>query len=140
MTTTAINPEDFGIETDRGASTLSRIIELDAYIKTLEAERTALKDALRMELTNNPDPVVDAEHGIVATLSERKKPASIDLITMAKHPEHEASIVEAARTGLLTAALTPLRAMKGKSPAADALLSYEMPGGVDYILKIEETK
>ena len=140
MTTTEITPEEFGVETDRGAASLSRIVELDALIKTLESERTALKDALRMELTANPDPIADLEHGIVATLTERRKPAAIDLITMAKHPEHEANIVEAARTGLLSAALTPLRAMKGKSPAADALLSYEMPGGVDYILRIEEVK
>jgi len=116
------------------------VLELDDLIRTLEAERTVLKDALRMELTSNPDPIADLEHGIVATLTERRKPAAIDLITMAKHPEHEANIVEAARSGLLNAALTPLRAMRGKSPAADALLSYEMPGGVDFILRIEAAK
>jgi len=137
MTSNPLSLTDFGIEDDRGASTISRLMEVKEFIKNLTAEKEALEQALRIELTNNPEPIIDGEHGLVATLKERRAPATIDLVTMATHPEHAAHIVEAARSGLLTASLTPLRAMKGKSAHADALLSYEMPSGASYVLTLE---
>ena len=88
---------------------------------------------------NDGTPIIDGERGLVATLKERNKPASIDLISMAKHPEMEEHIIEAARTGMLNASLTPLRAMKGKAAWADALLGMEMPGGVNSVLTIQDT-
>ena len=102
-------------------------------------EREALRDAVKLELSSDGTPIIDGERGLVATLRERKKPASIDLISMAKHPEMEEHIIEAARTGMLNASLTPLRAMKGKAAWADALLGMEMPGGVSSVLIIQDT-
>ena len=134
-----IDPADFGVETDRGASTLQRILDLDGYIKEMTAERDALKDLLRMELTSNPDPIVDLERGISAVLTERRKPASIDLGTMARDdPKAGEWLTEAARAGVLNAALTPLRALKGKSEWADKLLAREMNMGIDQVLRIEK--
>ena len=139
--TAEIDPAEFGIVVDRGASTLARIRELDEYIKTMEAERSALKDALRMELTTNPEPIIDGERGLVATLVDRRKPAQIDLGTLAKDdPLAGEYLVEAARAGVLNATLTPLRALKGRSEWADKLLAREMPTGVDYILRIEKVE
>lgn len=137
---TAITPDEFGIDTDRGASTLSRIRELDGYIAAMEAERTTLKDALRLELTSDPTPIVDGEHGLVAVLRERNRPASIDLASMAEHPDLAPLIAEAARAGVLFASLTAVRSVRGKTAWADALLRYEMPGGVSYVLTIEEAR
>ena len=133
-----IDPAEFGVDTDRGASLLARILVLKAQEKALAEERAALEQIVRMELTNNPDPIVDGERGIVATLVDRNKPASIDLISMAKHPELEGMIVEAARVGLLSVPLTPLRAMRGKSPAVDSLMRFEIPGGITQVLEIKE--
>lgn len=137
---TAFAPEDFGISTDRGASALARLVVVKEQLKALTAEKDAIEQALKVELTNNPDPIVDGEHHIVAVLKERSKPASIDLVTMATIPQAQAHIVEAARAGVLSAALTPLRALKGTSAWADALLHMEIPGGVNFVLEVSETK
>ena len=119
---------------------LHRLLALDATIKALEEEREIMWQAVRIELGSMDEPLVDFERGIVATLKEKKLPASIDLVTLAKHQDKEAHIIEAARSGVLSARLTPLRTLKGKTAWADALLAAEMPGGVTYELKIERTK
>lgn len=133
-----ITAEEFGIDDDRGAALLHRILELDEYIRNATAERDALRESIKRELADNPEPVIDYERNITAVLKERRAPASIDLVTMATHPEHERHIIEAARAGVLNAALTPLRALKGKSAWSDAVLSYEMPAGVTYLLEIKK--
>ena len=134
-----ITPEDFGIETDRGASTLKRIGEIKALIKALTDERKMLEEQLKNEMGgDNSDPVVDGEHGLVAYLKPRRKPASIDLSSMAKHPDLEVHIVEAARSGALVATLGVVRPLRGKVAWADALLRYEMDGGETETLVIEE--
>lgn len=136
-----ITADEFGIETDRGASTLKRIGEIKALIKTLKAEQEVLEAQLTNEMGgSNRDPIVDGEHGLVAYLKPKKKPASIDLSTMAKHPDLEVHIVEAARSGALVATLGVVRPLKGKVAWADALLKYLMDGGETDILVIEETK
>ena len=140
MTTNEIDPAEFGVETDRGASTLKRIGEIKALIRALTEEKNALEDMLRLELKPDAEPIVDGEHGIVAYLKEKKKPASIDLSSMAKHPDQEPHIIEAARAGVLVATLGVLRPLKGKTAWADALLRYEMAGGVTHELKIEEVR
>ena len=99
-----------------------------------------LKDGVKMELSSDRTPIIDGERGIVATLRERKKPASIDLVSMSKNSGEEEHIIEAARTGVLNASLTPLRSLRGKSASVDAMLKYEMPSGVTEILVIEQTK
>lgn len=141
MTTDEITASEFEIETDRGASTLHRIGEIKALVKALNEERAVLEEQLKNEMGGeNRDPIVDGEHALVAYLKPKKKPASIDLSSMAKHPELEVHIVEAARAGVLVATLGALRPLKGKTAWADALLKYEMSGGVTDQLVIEETK
>lgn len=141
MSAVEITPDEFGVATDRGASTLSRIVELDGYIRAMEAERNTLREQLKNELGTDPTPIIDGEHGLVATLTERRKPASIDLGTLARDDDRAGEwLCEAARAGVLTATLTPLRALKGRNEWADRLLAREMPSGVDYVLRIEETK
>ena len=139
--TAPIDPAEFGIKDWRGVAeeSLHRIVLLDEQIKAMTEEREALRDAVKLELSNDGTPIIDGERGLVATLKERNKPASIDLISMAKHPEMEEHIIEAARTGILNASITPLRAMKGKVAWADALLGMEMPGGVNSVLIIQDT-
>jgi hypothetical protein len=140
--TAPIDPAEFGIEDFRAKAedSLHRIVQLDDQIKALQEEREMLKDAVKMELSSDHTPIIDGERGIVATLRERRKPASIDLVSMSKKTGEEEHIIEAARTGVLNASLTPLRALRGKSASADALLRYEMPSGITEILVIERTK
>ena len=140
--TAPIDPAEFGIEDFRAKAeeSLHRIVQLDDQIKALQEEREMLKDAVKMELSSDHTPIIDGERGIVATLRERKRPASIDLVSMSKNSGEEEHIIEAARTGILNASLTPLRSLRGKSASADALLKYEMPSGITEILVIEQTK
>ena len=140
--TEPIDPAEFGIEDFRAKAeeSLHRILQLDEQIKALQEEREMLKDAVKMELSSDHTPIIDGERGIVATLRERKKPASIDLVSMSKNSGEEEHIIEAARTGVLNASLTPLRSLRGKSASVDAMLKYEMPSGVTEILVIEQTK
>jgi len=140
--TAPIDPAEFGIENFRAKAeeSLHRILQLDEQIKALQEEREMLKDGVKMELSSDRTPIIDGERGIVATLRERKKPASIDLVSMSKKMGAEKHIIEAARTGILNASLTPLRALRGKSASVDAMLKYEMPSGVTEILVIEQTK
>ena len=136
----AIDPAEYGV-TGRAevVATLSRIVMLRSQKKAIEDELAGLEQAVRIELGNDPEPLVDGEHGIVATLIERKAPARIDTATPAGEPWGGDVLCHAASAGLITVALTPLRALKGKVSWADALLRYEMPGGVQQMLKIEET-
>ena len=140
--TEPIDPAEFGIEDFRAKAeeSLHHLLQLDEQIKALQEEREMLKDAVKMELSSDHTPIIDGERGIVATLRERKKPASIDLVSMSKNSGEEEHIIEAARTGVLNASLTPLRALRGRSAWADGLLKYEMPSGVTEILVIEQTK
>ena len=140
--TAPIDPAEFGIEDFRAKAeeSLHRIVQLDEQIKALQEERELLKDAVKMELSSDHTPSIDGERGIVATLRERKKPASIDLVSMSKKTGEEEHIIEAARTGILNASLTPLRSLRGRSAWADGLLRYEMPSGITEILVIEQTK
>ena len=140
--TEPIDPAEFGIEDFRAKAeeSLHRILQLDEQIKALQEEREMLKDGVKMELSSDRTPIIDGERGIVATLRERKKPASIDLVSMSKNSGEEEHIIEAARTGVLNASLTPLRSLRGKSASVDAMLKYEMPSGVTEILVIEQTK
>ena len=140
--TEPIDPAEFGIEDFRAKAeeSLHRILQLDEQIKALQEEREMLKDAVKMELSSDHTPIIDGARGIVATLRERKKPASIDLVSMRKNSGEEEHIIEAARTGVLNASLTPLRALRGRSAWAAGLLKYEMPSGVTENLVIEQTK
>ena len=141
--TAPIDPAEFGIEDFRAKAeeSLYRILQLDEQIKALQEERELLKDGVKMELSSDRTPIIDGERGIVATLRERKKPASIDLVSMSKKTgEEHIHIIEAARTGILNASLTPLRALRHTSSWADGLLKYEMPSGITEILVIEQTK
>ena len=140
--TAPIDPAEFGIENFRAKAeeSLYRILQLDEQIKALQEERELLKDGVKMELSSDRTPIIDGERGIVATIRERKRPASIDLPSMSKKAGEEEHIIEAARTGILNASLTPLRALRGRSAWADGLLRYEMPSGVTEILVIEQTK
>ena len=115
--TEPIDPAEFGIEDFRAKAeeSLHRIVQLDEQIKALQEEREMLKDAVKMELSSDHTPIIDGERGIVATLRERKKPASIDLVSMSKNSGEEEHIIEAARTGVLNASLTPLRALRARS-------------------------
>lgn len=142
MSTAADNFTEFGVTDGRSdvAESLHRIVFLDEQIKVLTEEREILRQRARIELGYDGTPIIDLERGIVATLKERRRPASIDLVTLAKRPEGEAHIVEAARSGVLNASLTPLRALKGKAAWVDALLNMEMPDGMTYELRIESTR
>ena len=136
MTSNAINLSDFTVD-DRGASELSRLVELKALIKTLTEEKEAIEQRLKIELGNNPDPIFDGEHGLVATLKEKSKPPTFDLINMAN--SHPSYIAELAKAGCLNVGITQVRGLKGKSAAADTLFSkYEMPSGVTYELRVEK--
>ena len=117
---------------------LARILALKEQQKAITDELALLEGPVRQYLELGGQTLVDGEHQITATVKERNRPASIDLSTLATNPDHAAHIVEAARAGVLTASLTPLRAMKGRSAWADALLKAEMPGGVQYVLEVRK--
>ena len=137
MTSNPLSLTDFGIEDDRGASTISRLMEVKEFIKNLTAEKEALEQALRIELTNNPEPIIDGEHGLVATLKEKSKPAEFDLISMGSQ-EPASYFADLAKANALRVQVTQARGLKGKMPAADALFSkYEMPGGSTFELRLE---
>lgn len=136
MTSNALSLEDFGIADDRGASELSRYIELIGYIKDFTVEKDAIAQRLKVELQNNPDAIIDGEHQLVCTMKERKGGAEFDLISMAQADDR--LVVEAARQGLLKANVAAIRAQKGHSEAADVLLGkYEMPGPSTFALIVE---
>lgn len=118
---------------------VQRIKELDDYLAPLQEERNTLRDALKAQLERDPEPIVDGEHGWVATLREKNKPVTVDLISFAGRDEHARYLVELAQSGALDARLTQLRGLKGKSAAADTLLRYEMPGGTTAELRIERS-
>ena len=130
----------FHIERAEAEAMLPRIWELEGQQKAIEQELGELKAKVKRALEQDAMPLVGElpnERRISASLKPRNKPASIDLISLARHPEHERHIVEAAQMGLLTASMTPLRAQKGRAACADALLAFEMPAGVNEILTIE---
>lgn len=127
---------------DLAARSLARIHELKGIKKGIEDELSALEGLVKRALELDPDPLVgelaeDSPARIVASLKERRKPASIDLGSLASEPNGERYLGDAARAGVLTASLTPLRALKGRNAWADALLSREMPGGVSDVLVME---
>lgn len=136
----AMLAEDDGQKRAALEGSLARLLALRDQKKAIEEEISILEGPLRQYLELGGMPLIDGEHQIVASVKERQRPASIDLATMAKNPLHAAHIIEAARAGVLTASLTPLRAMKGRSEWADTLLRAEMPGGVTYTLVIEAAK
>ena len=119
---------------------LARIEELNGYIGGLMDERDALKAAVRAVLEDDREPLIDGEHGLVATLRDKNKPATVDVISFARKPENAQHLAYVAQSGLLNAALTAARALKGKSAAVDELLRYEMPGGGTTELRIERTE
>jgi hypothetical protein len=119
---------------------LARRQDLKALIKGMQDELDNIDAMLRAALEADPTPIVDGERGLAATLVERNRPAEVDLISFAEKPEHEALLARAARMGLLRANLTALRGQKGKADAADALLRFEMPGGVNRVLNVEQTR
>lgn len=137
-----MNPAEFGIQDERQAAvdSLHRIQEIKGLVKTLEDEQRLLEMYLRLVLNQDGEPVIDLERGLVATLKDVRTPATIDLVTLAEHVDGPQYLQSAARAGLLTAKLTPLRALKNTSPWADALLRVEMPGGVSSRLTIESTR
>ena len=116
---------------------LARRQDLKAIIRAHQDELENIDAALKAALEADPTPIVDGERGLVATLVTRNKPGEVDLISFAERPENEATLARAARMGLLSARLTALRAQAGKADAADALLRYEMPGGVYYVPIVE---
>jgi hypothetical protein len=118
---------------------LSRYSDLTAYIKAMEEEKADLAAMLKAALEEDPTPIVDGERGISAYLKERSKGAEFDLITFASKPENERHLVALAQYGCLSARVTQLRGLKGKSSAADALLRFEMPGGVSHVLTVEQS-
>ena len=119
---------------------LARIEELNGYIGGLMDERDALKAAVRAVLEDDREPLIDGEHGLVATLRDKNKPATVDVISFARKPENAQHLAYVAQSGLLNVALTAARALKGKSTAVDELLRYEMPGGGTTELRIERTE
>ena len=134
----AIDPAEFGVDGRTSlVPTLARVIAVKAQIKALKEELEKLEQPLKIELTNNPEPIVDGEHGIVAMFKERSTPADFDLIAMAQATE-AGLLIQAAAQGRLTVRTTQLRGMKGRSAAADAILRYQMPGGVQQALIVEE--
>jgi len=121
----------FNAWSNMGVATSNRMGEVQlahAQQKTYAERGNAVKEAKR-ELA-----LFEKQ---LATLIERNRPASIDLISFAEKPENEQHLARAARMGLLTASLTALRAQTGKVACADALLAYEMPGGVSQVLNVE---
>ena len=119
---------------------LARIKDLDGYIGDCMDERDALKAAVRAVLEDDREPLIDGEHGLVATLRDKNKPATVDVISFARKPENAQHLAYVAQSGLLNVALTAARALKGKSTAVDELLRYEMPGGGTTELRIERTE
>lgn len=133
----AINLSDFTLD-DRGASELSRLWELRAYIKALSEEENAISQRLKLELQSNPDPIVDGEHGLSAVLKPRAGAPTFDLIAMAQRDDR--LVVEAARMGLLNVRTEAVRKQRGQSEAADVLLAkYAMPGAETYALIVEKS-
>lgn len=129
---------------DDVVASLPRIVELEAQQKAIEQELNLLKTRAKDALADDPMPLIatlpDEVTKVVATLKQRNKPASIDLKAVADAPRGEEFLADAARALVLTAALTPLRALKGRGAWADALLAAEMPGGISDVLTIEVVK
>jgi len=118
---------------------LARRMDLKAYIKGMQDELDDIDAMLKAALEEDPTPIVDGERGISAYLKERSKGAEFDLITFASKPENERHLVALAQYGCLSARVTQLRGLKGKSAAVDALLAIEAPAGVSHILTVEQS-
>lgn len=119
---------------------VKRLHDLRDIIKGLKSEEEQVAAALKAALESDPEPIVDGEHGLVARLQERNKPAEVDLISFSKRPDGERLLREAAEQGLLSARVTQLKGLAGRSEAADALLSVSAPGGVTSILVVEKVQ
>jgi hypothetical protein len=118
---------------------LARRMDLKAYIKGMQDELDDIDAMLKAALEEDPTPIVDGERGISAYLKERSKGAEFDLITFASKPENERHLVALAQYGCLSARVTQLRGLRGKSAAVDALLAIEAPAGVSHILTVEQS-
>jgi hypothetical protein len=118
---------------------LARRMDLKAYIKGMQEELDDIDAMLKAALEEDPTPIVDGERGISAYLKERSKGAEFDLLTFASKPENERHLVALAQYGCLSARVTQLRGLRGKSAAVDALLAIEAPAGVSHILTVEQS-
>lgn len=136
------HPADARLEEDSRLSRVEAVAALQR-IQALKGQKKAIDDelsdleALVKSVLEDGEPLVDGEHGLMATLVERRRPAEIDLISFAEKPDAARLLAEAATQGVLSARLTQLRGLAGKSEAADALLRMEVPGGVNHVLTIE---
>lgn len=119
------------------AEMLSRYVELDHGIKPMVEERDEIKAALKAHIENTREPIVI--EGWAASVREKNKPASVDLISAAQKETNDTHIVRAAGMGMLTANLTALRGQSGKVECADVLLGYLMPGGTTSEFRVERT-
>ena len=136
MTSIASAP---GLTKEAAVDCLQRIVVLKDQRKAIDDEIEVLEAMVRGELEADPAPIVDFERGLAASLVVRNKPASIDLVSVGRNDENGALLVEAARAGVLRAALTGLRPLRGRAMWADTLLRYEIPGGVRTELRIDRT-
>jgi hypothetical protein len=111
-------------------------------VKPINESIAQRRDRLKRFHESHPEGVIaDFERGIVAGFTSRSAGASIDLIALSEnHPDAAGVLLKLAGAGLLTASLTPLRALKGKAPWADSALSYLDPGGSQVVLKIEKAE
>ena len=120
---------------DELASMLTRYVELDALLRPMKEEMESIKTVLKAHIEEQHEPIV-TDSGWVASLREKNKPRTVDVISFArKHPEY---LAELGQAGVLSASLTQLNGLKGKSAAADEMNNnYVMHGGSTHEFRVE---
>ena len=141
-TTDGINLADFidraALEASlaRAAALKRNVAFLKGQMETEQGELDAIMQRLADALAENPEPLVDGEHGIVATASVKKGRRSVDALSFAQKPENAAHIVELMRRGDATIPVGGLKA--GRSAADDAALRFILPASETPWAEIQE--
>ena len=122
----------------RAAALKRNVAFLKGQMETEQGELDAIMQRLADALAENPEPLVDGEHGIIATASVKKGRRSLDSISFAQNPDNAAHIVELMRRGDASVGVSNLK--PGHSAADDAAIRFIMPATETPWVSIEETK
>ena len=110
----------------------------EGVLKQLRDQVEGLRSRLKAYHEKHPEDVIaDMERGIVASFVESNKGDEVDLIALAETPNAAETLVSMARAGILSARVTPLKALRGKSAWADHALHHTNSSGVKVSLSIE---
>ena len=119
-------------------ASLATLARDEAAQKQLKEQVDPIRARLKAYHDRHPDEVImDAERGLVANFVESNKGDEVDLIALVDTPNAAETLVSMARAGILSARVTPLKALRGKAAWADHALHHTNSSGVKVSLSIE---